>query len=959
MKRSFPFLMLFAALAIGYAPEWASFYVDVFSPSTHLKYLGQISDYRRDCRTSDIGSAECSDEYQIPPTILPSSDVLRPAIGVGTILSATEFLCTGSNLPFSTFDDPASPGRSFDVRNAYQIVPFDLQRCPDGITIRAWSLKGAVRRGYVGGAFVTGPYEAVERVKSIAEFASRDIRIVMALIVFFALIVNQILMRVTGTNRVSDEFERFHLAWFGYLAISSGLVQIAIPLTQPGLFGRLSGVFSLVAHLGPVVAAFARHGVGLEQKWAGEFEGRPKTALWGMFGLALVVCFSPWYLKIFAPLAIFGAVAIGFLGLKTRSARMICYGIALFINALKLLDIPHLPHAHLASLFASAILCESAIRRLSASGRYLRVLAWIRTVSKTFVVEEKLIALLKGIAESLDVGRVTLIELHGKGECEISFAEQRGGQLKNSGIFSRQRIPTVSAHVVTTKQPIWHVQQQSDLHRMLHRGSISPSTYQSSVFSVTPVLGESDVLGVLALTNYDKSFTYDSVRHDELVATIGLLEPYVAEIINKRKIARRLGLEELQVRMLERLQTLEALLDHGECSTIDDLSRKFLECFIPDYSSSGFVGHLDIDTRRVQVLATTGYRDGIDAALMQGTIVADPANQQGPLPLAVSRNEIIQVSDIANVEHVLNPKSFALLIKNDTKSMAAVPLHSQIDGADPIGNPVTERSTVWGVLWLEQRGDYSFGLKDQVILSRIQSSFIRLLAALAGRTRLARAETAITESMPARVAARLLAGEAIEEHEQGYLLMVDLKDSSRLASLTSSRTWEVFVKDQVVPAFDGIAKHYGLVLQQVIWDAFYFTYAAPNESAVDENSIGAAVAEIAEQSEVLYARNFKQIPRYEFPNVSKIRACLVHGDVSRGFSNGPSKVWTVTGTAMAVVSKLETACKPLKGSFFMIKPHPRSSGRTKETGVTLPLTGDEIFEVLSQPSRKTNADPAA
>lgn len=856
-------------------------------------------------------------------------------------MSASEILCiTAEGIKKTIYDDPDSPGRTFAVRNLYQTA--SIEGCAGGLIVRAWSEPGSIRTGYVGGALTIGSPANIERVKAISEFSTTDIRLIMFLLGLFSLVVNFVVQRIAGSTYHDDNFEAFIPFWFCFLLISSGFLQIILPFTQSGLFGKMSSSFSLIAHCGPIILAVWRN-----QKVKALVQNRGNRVKFKYVQLAALLCsvllsFSSYHLKFFSPLVIFTSVVGIFISLFERQWAIRIYSAILFINGLKLLDVPYLPHAHTATIFVSLHLMLSAIQRLNVTAHFLSVIAWFRDKSRSFVSDDRMQDLLEQISKSTGVGRVSLIELQDKGECQISFSDDNVDNLR-FGTFLRQKLPPISAHVITTKRPSWHISEGSLLHKSLHKGLPSPSAYTGKTFSLIPLLGETDAVAVLALTNYEKSIGTDSVQRDNLENTIQLIEPFLAAIVEKRRAFKKMGVGEIQVKILQSLQLIETQASRGEHDNVDSILQCTCNAITEMYASSAFIGKLLKDTRKVDIRAISGFSEEISKQLIKGTILAESSNQQGPLPLAINLQEIIIVSDIANVEHVLHPVSLEMLRKNDTKSMAAIPIMLQHDFDD------SEESTQpWGILWLEQRSGYVFGLKDLDVLKGIQSAIDRMALAYNGRSKLDRAQNAVSRSMPAHVAAKILAGESPEENDIGYLLMIDLKESSKISVLLSKTGWTSFVERNVIPVAEKLAKINGLILQEVIWDAFFFTLSAPSLSFEDEKTICNFVSEFEREIRHLYEAHFGNLSGYEVGTEAKMRACLVHGDVSRGFSNGPSRTWTITGNAMPIVHKLESHCKRLEGLLFTLANRDAAymPPNYKFSNTLLPATGQEVVKIV-------------
>lgn len=115
---------VFVAVFLGYASEWAPFYVSLFSAQGQISYLGHLSNFETKCSVQGKSKAECTNQYVIPKNIIGSL-VEDSAIGVGVILSASQFFCSDNmDKPISVYDDPTNPGRS-STENMFRLWRYD------------------------------------------------------------------------------------------------------------------------------------------------------------------------------------------------------------------------------------------------------------------------------------------------------------------------------------------------------------------------------------------------------------------------------------------------------------------------------------------------------------------------------------------------------------------------------------------------------------------------------------------------------------------------------------------------------------------------------------------------------------------------------------------------------------------------------------------------------------------
>ena len=159
------------SVMLGSSSEWVPNYVRLFNV-LELNVIPTQGIIRSDCQKSSETS-NCTDLYlvDLKPFLLKFK---TPSIGVGQIIYATRYKCLPSNEIISQVDDIHKPGKIFDIFNVFQTVDLPSSGC-SSIEIEAWGPKGAVRHGRVGGRFVIGEATAVQQVKRVSEFFSREV----------------------------------------------------------------------------------------------------------------------------------------------------------------------------------------------------------------------------------------------------------------------------------------------------------------------------------------------------------------------------------------------------------------------------------------------------------------------------------------------------------------------------------------------------------------------------------------------------------------------------------------------------------------------------------------------------------------------------------------------------------------------------------------------------------------
>jgi len=184
-----------------------------------------------------------------------------------------------------------------------------------------------------------------------------------------------------------------------------------------------------------------------------------------------------------------------------------------------------------------------------------------------------------------------------------------------------------------------------------------------------------------------------------------------------------------------------------------------------------------------------------------------------------------------------------------------------------------------------------------------------------------------------------------EEKEQGLLVMLDLKDSTKIAVRVGSEHWRSKVAE-LSPQVEAVAAKYGLVLQIVIWDALYLTRECRGQEGGLLEDVLAFARDAVALVDAWYRTSWSpHVPDILSGQRQRGRICISFGDVSRGMANGPTSNWTIVGGEMAAVSKMEDVCKKVDGVVFAdASLESILGGRNwRETGHIVPNTQRMVF----------------
>jgi hypothetical protein len=903
MKRYVLFAII--AVVLSYSPEWVPHYIALFSKN--LIVIGSLDDFRQPCQAPSQGQGVCYHEYFLPPDALLRAGS-GGSVGLGSILVATEIFCDKNRI--ATFDDPSNPGRSYDSYNRYVTVSIQ-PTCSGGMTIRAWGQPNSTRHGLVGGRLVIGSDVLVSSVARSTEFFSKEIRILILLLFIFSFLVHLMSSTISSGQAESHPFERYGAAWIGFLAVSSGFMQLFLPIYERDFYTRVSAFFSFCAHLGPLLLSVFL----CCSKAVRASQVRQKLLRLLVWSGAIAVSLHPGIRGFFAMIFLLPAIAGCAIGLVRSDYNLSIYSFILIASCLKLLNVPFTPVSHITSIYVAMVLVDLSLRRLSLSRHLLNSINIGRKLVTDSETEQGLKNGLLDLSRHLRVGRLTLIELGESNECNISILITNGFSIRFE-TFSRASIPTLAAHVITTKSPIWHMNNNSEKFRRIVKHGRQLEAFSSNTFSVLPVSDSSNINAVLAFTNYgDDEKTIRRFQENRATA-IEILQPYLNETSKKRKVNRMLYHTQKLTDVTSQLGDLREKIQANSLQPLEDVISRALEIVLKTIGSSGFIAEVHPATHKLNILGIKGYSERLTDQYQTGTIIADPKNMHGPIPLAYSRNEIIIVSDVSKIESVLHPVSLKIIRENDTESFAAIPIQIEQQTYSDVGE--SKQIAPWGIIWIEQKRGNELTHAHRRLLETVQAEINCILRILKSGERLEGAKQVIYEMMPRWAAQMMILGEKPTDRDHGYLVVIDLKASSKIAQKFGAEVWGDFIKTAVEPLFSKIAIRFGFKVHLTIWDAFYL--CAPSEQRSEQIFLDALnmIVEITDATTELYRRaGFTTIfgdQKIKF----YARSVIAFGDTTRGLTSSPNPTWSIIGTTIAVASKLEQSVKGAEGDIFTL-----------------------------------------
>jgi class 3 adenylate cyclase len=269
----------------------------------------------------------------------------------------------------------------------------------------------------------------------------------------------------------------------------------------------------------------------------------------------------------------------------------------------------------------------------------------------------------------------------------------------------------------------------------------------------------------------------------------------------------------------------------------------------------------------------------------------------------VHEKKPVIIPNVKWLDGVVHPNTIKFFNLHSTKTAAFIP----VLGADS--------STVVGVYWVEGVKGAEISYSDKELFNSLIGTLSERIKLMLSDTQLHLSQASLAQFLPKHLVADYLSGKDVKEVDHGYLMMFDLKGSTRLAHALGNAFFHEEVsrfKDQM----EMLLRKYGWSLQEYIWDAFSFTLSV--DQAKSEKT---SVQNWAKMIESTFDK-WKEEIAIRHGDIEEIgllsyRVCFSFGDVSRGIVvEGNTRKWTFIGNAIAVVSKIEQESKKLPGKVF-------------------------------------------
>jgi hypothetical protein len=366
--------------------------------------------------------------------------------------------------------------------------------------------------------------------------------------------------------------------------------------------------------------------------------------------------------------------------------------------------------------------------------------------------------------------------------------------------FFVEAVPPIFAHSMSLRKEVWHLRVGSpEFQRIKKVGSADWSRGQ--YISVIPVYDEEKMYGAIAISGYDKSVVDIQEFNIEQKAILRVVVDNLRSLLKKEESFQKSFWNELFITSNNIISELTVLAEDETfplAEVASELSRVL--------DASIFIAQLDLVSRKFAMKGIHGFDAFVQERFIKGTVYANLDNEQGPIALAVNRKQPIIISDVQLLKDVLHENSVQFFAKNNTLSCAGL----------PIFNPGT--SEVWGVLWLERsKSLLPFDSLSEGPLTSLAAAVSLYIQRREKDQSIAAATSTLHTFIPFEVFDDVINNGKTREDDHGYMMMLDLKGSTKISLEKGSDFWLAEAAKIKQPLTD-LGEKYGFKLREYKWD---------------------------------------------------------------------------------------------------------------------------------------------
>jgi hypothetical protein len=863
-------LLVVGILVIGYLPR-------LIEQGYRLIYKSEITSFKLAPPSIACPQGEkfCVKSYFIPMSGNSLGDM---SLLVGNIFTPSVWKCGG--VQFFSNGDLSNIVSSRTTHNEYTVIDSSsLRKCiGKDIEAHVYYPKRQKKSGLRSGYIMLAPPVVASKIRSAHEFVLKDYKIInlcaMVCVLMFSFLIRIVSFDPSAKTRV----------WFSFLlaggaVAQSCLLEVLIPNDGFVYFNRWLAMLTSCGYTAFAVAYFVN----------GEFKKWCLVLLGSCFFASLMLTqdrIATWiHFSLVVALVMLACAVV------ERSLKILFAGIVLFSAYLEVNGATWVPVSNVVPSFFAIVIAAENHRALLSFLKITRLLALSTKQNRRLESLRRNtgnLSIVKVFQVQFNIGQISILNVT---DPEVIKILQFLGRKHSPNVITLDELPPVFASAITHGKDLVNISSNSKEMESIRRSS-SKTNIASEYFSVFPLYSGQQIIGAIALTDYSADYFKSSLNNSTFMFCLNILKGILVDhLLSMPKVE--------SVRKISKMNLLVSEVDFIGCSSAQAIVA-FGEVMSNAFGWRVMSGTLDQTTYQVRVVKCHRFDAGIESQLAVGKIYAHKDNKQGPLAICVHERKPVIVENVKWLEGVVHENTSKFFHIHGTKSAAFLPV-------------LDSKNVCVGAFWIEGVSGCEITFADRDLFDSIIQMLSKRLLILESEFNLKASHDSLAHFLPVHLVDSYLAGENVIEVDNGYLLMFDLKGSTRLAHAIGNANFHRHME-----CFKELISHrlklHGWTLQQFVWDGFEFTLTADERKKIDIEQLDIILAETFDQWKSAVLAEFGPMP--EISGLS-YRICYTYGDISRGVVvEGVTRKWALTGNAIAVVTKVEQASKALSGITF-------------------------------------------
>jgi hypothetical protein len=875
--------LILSTIVLATSTEWLPLYIK-FANFTSASKLLFLEDYKIPCTQEIVenGQMECKFTYKIPESAWKSLESTRSDkdeaiyLGAGFILSATTFEC-GDEKSIISYGDTVSASRGLELLRTYQVYNRDLRKCSSDLSIHVYGPKEYARAGKIGSQAIIGKKNVIMSVKSTIDLVSSGLDFILCCLLISIYLMKRYFVKVNASQNTNIHYPwALVLWWLIFGLFRSGIIDTFFPFINDKLILlRIKQWVSINAHLGLAISTCAFLAA---KKINPRLVKKLLIALLITIGIPVT---TPFYGSFLTFGLAFSIIAYAYLSYRNIN-RYLSIPMTIFctIELLKVQSVITYGSGSTTFIFVALAFSIDYLKE-NARMQTIATLSFIRKMALKNGESELAPEYVAPICETLGQYTVDVFIISGKREIEYAIrCTGKEGRFEICQYFDIAPITWLSAVLLDGSRYI-DIEPGSPFDLFYKH---QPANWPYRLMSVLPTSQSAEIVTIVHHTNPLAEKRTDELDHlflsFELISLLATDLNYNKENFVRSKFAS--DLNSLLTDVAHLPSELKNDVDKNFALTNAIHKRLQIPAAILEYDPSDHA---------LQVVSTSGFTETGSAYFSDVPWRAVPDNTLAPFSICIHRGKTVQVDDTVQMKASLHAftlkffdiesvNSFLLLpvIRNDGGPSKIIWLHSKDNNYFPRGLDTELGALTECIRAYDKTADEQQGIVDR-----------------------------IKKYLPSELSSGIIHGSEINTFSDGYLMMIDIRNSTKIANSIGVDNWLKLV-EELLPRIKTIAENYSGRLIKSVWDAFFLTFDSEAESDGRSQQLYSVAIEIEEEVE-------KSFRTYNVAKMSEnlTRVCVEFGDISTGLHHGS---YTVVGAAMANINKLEQESKKLQGWYF-------------------------------------------